>query len=467
MGGSNVGRASMWWLIIIVLVIWGLTMNMLVQIGVPEGLAFFLAPVLLLGGIGLIIALWMWLIGVSEASRTKPRRTGQQPQDHLHPARVSLMSTPTSKGTQPAAHAAWWRDVPAPQAKVQPRKAKRKKGFWEQTGYEIIDDMFTLSRPKPPPPRVHPPSYAAKERYRKFQAAGTANETAVRLKQLHQEAVPHAKRPTAAGPRLCDREELRREYERQAVAGVPVWKREERRMLAAGAAISAEQAASAADERARIEMDAVQAELDLRWEELENHKCESVLEALEDSFRHAPYNTLAVGRLPDGALVLVALDESRVPDVEPDLTETGMLTVRRLSKTRWNHHYSEAVAATTVNAARRALAATPASEHATAVTYRRLGDEWQPIAWLCLTRSQDEGWANASGSVLALLSTGGHLSLTGRARAVGEASFSLRPELGKLLEPMRLGLDAMRTTYPESASESTLALRVLSDCSSP
>jgi hypothetical protein len=118
--------------------------------------------------------------------------------------------------------------------------------------------------------------------------------------------------------------------------------------------------------------------------------------------------------------------------VEPDYTQTGKLTARRLNKTDRNALYLDALAAVTINGIRRTLAAAPGASEAVAVTFRtRPNLNVQPVAWLRLARGEDVGWTQ-SRIFSSFLEKHGCLDFNLNTFTVKKADFSSSPELGKL-----------------------------------
>jgi hypothetical protein len=137
-------------------------------------------------------------------------------------------------------------------------------------------------------------------------------------------------------------------------------------------------------EDVRLEEDrrARQREFDRQLAPLLNHEETAALASLHELFVGFPHEVVAIVPTTSGSLVLIVYDERGVPYGEPSFTPSGKLTVRKLSQTARNHLRHEGVAAATDNAARQALAATPGSSSATAVTLRRTTVGLEPIAWL-------------------------------------------------------------------------------------
>lgn len=256
----------------------------------------------------------------------------------------------------------WWRTA----------LAKDRGNFWSKS---LDESLFGASPAK-------------RARHERFQLAGSASDSFEQITRLHTATYPSARRPVARRPTPADRSALRRDYEREAVRGTRFWKRVERRTARSEAALRSEQAADAADKRARAGRKARQAELDRDWEALLRHDRSAVLRALAGAFKIAPYRSRAFGATDDEALVFVEFDDLSVPFEEPSFTPTGKLTVRKLTKTARNNLYCEGVAAITINAVQRSLAASPGARYATAVTLRYGSAD--PVAWLRLPCDADD-----------------------------------------------------------------------------
>lgn len=321
------------------------------------------------------------------------------------------------------------------------RDLKTDKSFWDKS----LDQWLF-------------PTPATQERRWNFESVGIERDNFARVTRIHRDDVPVAQRPLASPPTLTNRAGRRRLYERQAIKGIGIWKQKERRHARAAAALRSERDADASDAKARTQTAKKQAELDLQWEALLRHERAAVLDALAHTFKNVPYQTLAYASSDDGALVFVAFHDFEVPSHEPDLTPTGKLTTRKLTKTERNQLYVEALAAVTINAARRALAASPGGDHAAAVSFGSAARGWGPVSWLRLLRDEDHGWAEEQWPEIALTRKGGHLTRKGRAAAVAEADFTLWPELGELTTRTTFGLAGMP---PPGDSNADFTLRLV------
>jgi hypothetical protein len=154
---------------------------------------------------------------------------------------------------------------------------------------------------------------------------------------------------------------------------------------------------------------------------------------------------------------LVVFDDFEVPDGKPDFTPTGKPRVRKLNKTERNDLCREAVSAITINAARRALAASPGSEEATVVAFR--DGLWEPIAWLRLRRGQEAGWRLSALSEL--IGSEARMSTKGRTREIAAADFAAWPELGEFVEAIWLRSAGLDTPDPETVFVEDVSVRML------
>jgi hypothetical protein len=272
---------------------------------------------------------------------------------------------------------------------------------------------------------VFGPTPAKKERYANFAAAGRSNDAFERftdtLREEFTNGVPPLTKPTIRPATPCDRDEVRRSLEREALKGMRIWRRGERKRARAEAGMRLEQTADQIDRSRRDAVLAQQAELDRSWESLWKHERLSVLRSLEDAFKRAPYDARVYGASDEAVLVFVSYSDAAVPYCRPDLTPTGKLTTRKLTKTDRNSHYAHAVMLVTYSAARRALAAAPAANEATAVVFQYFPHG--AAAWVCLGRS---GTQRGSGVP----------NTKGRAGEVVQADFADWPELGGIVSAL-------------------------------
>lgn len=300
----------------------------------------------------------------------------------------------------------------------------------------------------------------SQERRSTFAAAGAQHDVFARVTHMYREQVPVAEKPLAPPPSLANREAMRRSYGREARKGISLWKRTARREARTAAAVRADRDADGADEKAQAKTAAIQAQLDLQWEALQRHERGAVLEALATAFSDFPDQTVAYAAIDNGSAVFVLFRDSVVPYSKPDLTPTGRLTVRKINKTDRNWLCSEAVASITINAARRALAATPGGSHASAVALQAGGLGYEAIAWIRISRREDSSWTKAPSAMSAFLSGGGAMGRKGRTRALAKADFSAWSKLEALVKTIKRGQDALREACPEGLHPVGAAIRV-------
>jgi hypothetical protein len=150
---------------------------------------------------------------------------------------------------------------------------------------------------------------------------------------LHREEFRPATRPIAAPPIKYDAAAFLEKRRREAVQGISVFRRSERRAARALAADAARAELVALEETTARNQALAQVELDQAWARLLENDPEVVLQALSDAFEDNRAPAAPVGI--DGPVVSVVTlvpDVSEVPEKRPDLTAAGNLTLKRLTK---------------------------------------------------------------------------------------------------------------------------------------
>jgi hypothetical protein len=286
----------------------------------------------------------------------------------------------------------------------------------------------------------------------------TANDLQQRLRRLtalHRRDWP-APRPSTAPPRRSPdapphpAEPARPAPEQLAaplLAGIPRWRLGERRVARRLAVEQAEATYQRALERHRARLAVHRQRLDAHARALarleqeraaEQRLLGHVHERLLAGDRAASERAVAtaLGELPSPArvvgwhgeavvLAVTAPEPDAVPEREPDWTAGGKPTTRKLSQTERNEQRAELVAAITVAAARRALAAAPGVPLAVAAAV----DNGEVLAHCRVDRAAAKP---ASDALVALYDLDGNLEQTGRTSTLAPLDVSALDELRAL-----------------------------------
>jgi hypothetical protein len=223
-----------------------------------------------------------------------------------------------------------------------------------------------------------PPSIAS---YQRQLAAAQKAEEAQRLAAAFQEILnvhrtefPPVVRPVAPPPSLPDARTVRRQHERNALAGIGLFQRAARTQARERAAHAADAELAEAREQAAAQQAEWQRRLDQRWQQL----CDSdpgvvlatVAEAFEDN--EAPAAPVAVEGA-ELALVVLAPSDEVVPERMPGRTQAGNLTLRKLPKGERSAFYSLLVFGHLLVTLREAFAVAPGITAIRAVLLRHAG----------------------------------------------------------------------------------------------
>lgn len=186
------------------------------------------------------------------------------------------------------------------------------------------------------------------------------------LTSLHHTAFAAPTRqtlPIPAAPAAGDVETARRELYQTATAGVPIWKREERKKAKAWANQQAPKEARRRHTGALVSGQWEQSQLDQEWDALRNHHPLTVIETVDDAFADNASDSTCVdaGTVPEtGARYLTAVvtygNIDLVPEHRADRTPGGKPTLRKRTKTDRNALYAASIASTVLATAKEALA---------------------------------------------------------------------------------------------------------------
>lgn len=221
----------------------------------------------------------------------------------------------------------------------------------------------TPARPRQPTVAQLQAQARAAERAQQVAAVAAVERS---LTTLHHEDFPESTRPLVAIPPLpgsAADERVRRELYQSAIAGVPFWKRTERRQAKAWATQQAPAETQRRHTGALVAAQLEQCRLDQQWDALVDHDPQTVIEAVEEAFADNASDSTCVdaGAASDTGVRYVTAVVTYggidlVPDVRPDTTPGGKLTLRKRTKTDRNALYASAIASTVLATAKEALA---------------------------------------------------------------------------------------------------------------
>jgi hypothetical protein len=271
------------------------------------------------------------------------------------------------------------------------------------------------------------------------------NEQFTALWHAHLITFPPAERPMAPMVEPVDLHALVKSSKHAAFASIPWYKRAARHAAADAATTQAAVEAEATLVRRRAEAQALQDDLDRRWNLLIDNDPEAVLDtvahALED------HGVTATPIDYDGeelAVVLTIGDpELLVPSRYPDVTPTGRPTIHKRTKTDTNHEYALLLTSQAIAMAKLALAVAPTIARVAFVVIR--DDQEYYLTALCYGRVTRE-WATAFDwsnlfETDALRSVEWTLSTVGRTDEVAPLDLHDEPHILELMDQVATKYD--------------------------
>lgn len=176
-------------------------------------------------------------------------------------------------------------------------------------------------------------SAAAQRAVDKAAEAQRLADTFTELLTVHRARFTPAQPPIAPPGPSVDAAGVRERYRTAAVRGISCIRRRRRAQARLQADAAADWGLAAAAAAAREDRAARQAVLDQVWQLLEANDASVVMSVLEQAFADNEAAAAPVG-LDGGevSLVVVAPDESVVPERMPGITDAGNLSLRRLGK---------------------------------------------------------------------------------------------------------------------------------------
>lgn len=228
-------------------------------------------------------------------------------------------------------------------------------------------------------------SVAAYEREMRRLAQEQGRDAVARAERMlvsaHLEDFPTPKPTTAPPPQPVDDVAIHREHKREALKGISLFARAERRAAKARAAETAVRAIREEQTRRDEEHRQTQAALDQAWQALTANDPEQVLHAIEVAFadNEAPAAAVDV----QGArvtLLMMAPDPELVPERKPAVTPTGKPTLKKRTKGEFNDLYVSAIASYVLATVKEALTVAPGLQEASIIVLRKqpsagLGDD--------------------------------------------------------------------------------------------
>lgn len=187
-----------------------------------------------------------------------------------------------------------------------------------------------------------------------------------RLLHAHEDRWDLATRPFLAAPSPVDRGEVRAELRRQAVHGLPWWHLLGRRRARQDADARVDEVVATRQAELDTAHDSAQEAADRWWRALCDNDPDTVADRLDRAFADNALTATVAEVDGDTAHVVVTADrpEVLVGEREPTHTDKGNLSLARMTKTRRNELYGQAVVATMLAVACESFAVAPGLAHA-------------------------------------------------------------------------------------------------------
>ncbi len=177
---------------------------------------------------------------------------------------------------------------------------------------------------------------------------------------LHRQDFLPVQPPVAAAAAPVNEGQIRARHEKQALSGIGLLKRAERKAAKAYAARSAETEIEAEQQRLVQERAEEQEQLDRWWQALLANHPATVLEFIVAAFEDNEAPAAPLSLQGDGLSVVVAVPPpDGLPERIPDRTAAGNLTLRKMKKAESNELYASLVCGYLLVTVREAFAVAP------------------------------------------------------------------------------------------------------------
>jgi hypothetical protein len=293
------------------------------------------------------------------------------------------------------------------------------------------------------------------ERAQQVGEVADANNQALALMRLHEEPFPPPERPIARVEDVARAEVVGR-HEWEALTGVSILKRAERKAARERARLAADEEIAERLRQSEVECAAQQREIDAAWQRLVAGDPETVLGALEAAFEDNEFPAAALDATKDHVYLLVTLPppDGLVPERTLGETATGNLTIKKRTKTERNSIYMMILISAMAATAKEAFAVSPSTQRTTVLGVQK-DDDREEIAPLCLVEltSYDIANLDATQDLGRLFdSLEAVVNLRGQAKEAKPLSPDAAPGLSEVLHLVTVGLGYRLQGAPASRS---------------
>lgn len=290
----------------------------------------------------------------------------------------------------------------------------------------------------------------AQARQDSIERVRTLTETFSHILELHRTEFEPLRAPEAAVAPQHDREAVLRRHEREAMAGIGIFKRAERTQARARAAESAAAESARLNHDADLDRARLQADLDEGWRRLRSNDPSTVLATLEEAFadNEMPAAAIDVQGAELSLAVLVPDLEDAVPDVWPGISAAGNPTFRRMGKRERSDYYSFFVCGHVLVTVREALATAPGITSVRIAALRAGGKTaYGSSRLVCLLAAgfrrndlERVSWSTAdSAQIVNEVSFNRVINQDGRSKELQPVDLSLEPDLAALVGAVEQG----------------------------
>ncbi len=192
------------------------------------------------------------------------------------------------------------------------------------------------------------------------------------LMSVHIEPFQPAAPPPAASGSGIDERRLHAEHRNEALKGIPVWRRAERKAGKEASRRAAEHQIAVEVEKAAAARDEEQAGLDEAWRRLCANDPETIIATLEEAFADNEAPAAAIDCQGDRVTVAMTFGlPEQIPDRKPDVTPTGKPTLKKRTKTDRNSLYRVNMASNIFATVRETFAVCPGIDEVELLVVRR------------------------------------------------------------------------------------------------
>ncbi|MFI7597785.1 hypothetical protein [Actinoplanes sp. NPDC049681] len=271
----------------------------------------------------------------------------------------------------------------------------------------------------------------------------------LRIVNLHRVDFPAAVRPVAPEPTPPDRGAIYQHFEKQALAGIGVFKRAERASAKHQAAAWADAEVARQWAALKGQQAAWQHTLDQQWQALINNDPGTVLQTLAEAFEDNEAASAAVGVIADevSLVVVVPAASQAIPEQMPGRTAAGNLSLKKITQADRADFFKQFVCGQVLVTLPEAFAVAPGLNAARVIVLRNDGRDpyGRPntpcLAAVSVSRRALEGVRWHEADATAILDAAAHEKLMvqkGRSKDLSPLDLTGEPEITALINAVDL-----------------------------